>query len=79
MNPPSPALSDPSVALEICAVCGRDAGSAAFCHIYRDGQRIVLCSPRCAEEFMHRSSPAANGYEDDPFAVSPGFGGWPAF
>jgi hypothetical protein len=38
---------------EVCAICGRAVESVAFCHIYREGRRITLCTPSCAEIFLH--------------------------
>ena len=39
---------------ETCAVCGRETGLGAFCHIYRDGRTINLCDAHCADLFLHR-------------------------
>lgn len=41
---------------ERCAVCGKEAnGDRWFCHIYGDQGRVTLCSPACAEVYLHRT------------------------
>ena len=41
---------------EFCAVCGKDAnGDRWFCHFYTDERHDTLCSPACAEVFLHRN------------------------
>jgi hypothetical protein len=40
---------------EVCAVCGEKAeGDRWFCHFYNGQNRVTLCSPACAETFLHR-------------------------
>jgi hypothetical protein len=55
---------------EVCAVCGKDAeGDRWFCHFYGEHSRVTLCSPACAEIFLHRPAiPEING-EVRPVAV----------
>jgi CRISPR/Cas system-associated protein Cas10 (large subunit of type III CRISPR-Cas system) len=44
-----------------CAVCGREVGTRAFAHIYRDGGAITLCDARCADRFLHRDDTENGG------------------
>jgi len=65
---PSVSSADSPVAAETCVICGRDPGNTAFCHLYREGHRLVLCSPQCAEAFLERESGEASRYSASPFA-----------
>jgi hypothetical protein len=58
-----PSGTEPSASdAERCAVCGREVGNLAFCHIYHEGRKITLCGPACAELFLHRTDqPPADG------------------
>ncbi len=50
---------------ESCAICHRDGGGAAFCHVYEEGRKVTLCSPACAEAWLHRpraEAPPLFGY-----------------
>ena len=39
---------------ERCAVCGKEAnGDRWFCHFYGEHGRVTLCSPACAEVYLH--------------------------
>jgi len=58
---------DAFIITDTCAVCGRDAGGATFCHLYRERRRVALCSPRCAEAFLHPPKAERNDYESDVF------------
>ena len=48
---------------EVCAVCGKVAdGDRWFCHFYGEHSRVTLCSPACAEIYLHRPAiPEING------------------
>jgi hypothetical protein len=69
--PSSGAALAPDGSEEICAVCGRDAGTSSFCHLYPAGQRIVLCSAVCAERYLHPAKTGNNGYDSDLVVPSP--------
>lgn len=80
MTPASAHPVDPFIITDGCAVCGRDAGGATFCHLYREGRRVALCSPQCAETFLHPPKSERNDYEPDVFdpAHDGRPDGWPA-
>jgi hypothetical protein len=47
---------------ESCAICGKAAdGDRWFCHFYEEKGRVTLCSPGCAELFLHRPVGETNG------------------
>jgi hypothetical protein len=46
---------------ECCAVCGKDANLAGwFCHFYQEQNRVTLCSPACAEFYLHHPHGGGN-------------------
>lgn len=48
---------------EVCAICGKDAHSEpSFCHFYQVDRRVTLCSPACAERYLHLPAVANGGY-----------------
>lgn len=67
-SPLPPSVQTGSTDREICAICGRDSGSATFCHLYRAGRRLALCSPGCVHSFLLAdpgpagTDPAANAW-----------------
>ena len=51
-SPLSPAVPAAFPDREICVNCGRDSGASSFCHLYRGGRRLALCSPACVHSFL---------------------------
>lgn len=80
MTPRSAKPIDSFVITDVCAVCERDAGGATFCHLYHEQRRVALCSPQCAEVFLHPPKLERNDYETDVFdpAHDGRRNGWPA-
>ena len=39
---------------EVCAVCGKATSEWNwFCHFYEVPRRVTLCSPDCADSYLH--------------------------
>lgn len=53
---------------ELCAVCGQ-AIRNAFCHLYGEAKTVSLCSPACAEIYLHRPT-GRSGADLSFFAAS---------